>query len=66
MLYMWHLPAPRSISQTHADQPRLIRQLLPDDENARRAATQLEALIDRKNTVEYEAPRSGPDEAQLA
>jgi len=56
----------RSASQTHADQPRLVRQLLPDDEAARRAATQLEALIDRKNTVEYEARRCRPEDAQVS
>lgn len=56
----------RSASSTHADQPRLLRQLLPDIEEARRAATQLEALIDRKNTVEYEARRCRPDDAQVS
>ncbi len=56
----------RSASQTHADQPRLVRQLLPGDENARRAAAQLEALIDRKNTVEYAARRCRPEDAQVS
>jgi len=60
----------RSASQTHADQPRLVRHLLPDDEGARRAVTQLEALIDRKNTaentVEYEARRCRPEDAQVS
>ncbi len=56
----------RSASQTHADQPHLVRQLLPGDENARRAATQLEALIDRKNRVEYEARRCRPEDAQAS
>ncbi len=55
----------RSASQTHADQARLVRQLLPDDEDAQRVATQLEALIDRKNTVEYEARRYRPEDAQV-
>lgn len=45
----------RSASKTHADQVRLLRQLLPDDDAAKRASSQLAALIDRKNTVEYEA-----------
>ncbi len=56
----------RSVSQTHADQSRLVRQLFPDDEDARRAARQLEALIDRKNTVEYEARRCGSEDAQVS
>jgi len=56
----------RSASQTHTDQPRLVRQLLPDNENAHRAATQLEALIDRKNIVEYEARRCRPEDAQTS
>ncbi len=56
----------RSVSQTHADQPRLVRQLLPDNEAARRAATQLEALIDRKHTVEYEARRCRQEDAEAS
>jgi hypothetical protein len=52
------------VGPTHADQPRLDRQLLPDDEDAGRAATQLAALIDRKNTVEYEARRHRPEDAE--
>jgi hypothetical protein len=55
----------RSVSQSHADQARLILQLLPTEE-ARRTASQLEALIDRKNTVEYEARRCSPEEAQIS
>ena len=45
----------RSMSKAHADQVKLLRQLYPDSEPASRAASQLAALIDRKNTVEYEA-----------
>lgn len=45
----------RSASKTHSDQAKLVRQLLPANEAAKRASTQLAALIDRKNTVEYEA-----------
>ena len=56
----------RSASPSHADQPRLLRQLLPDDEEAKRTAAQLEALIDRKNTVEYEARRCQPADAQIS
>jgi HEPN domain-containing protein len=55
----------RSASRTHADQPRLVRELLLDNEDARRAAMQLQGLIDRKNTVEYEARRCRPEDAQI-
>jgi len=61
-----HSGGVRSASQTHADQPRLIRQLLPGNEDARRAAAKLEALIDRKNIVEYEARRCRPEDAQIS
>ncbi len=44
----------RSISQTHMDQVRLIRQLFPGDDEAGKASDHLAALLDRKNTVEYE------------
>jgi len=56
----------RSVSQNHADQPRLIRQLLPEDGAAERAAEQRAALIDLKNTVEYEARRFKSEEAVVA
>ncbi|MHB8731059.1 MAG: HEPN domain-containing protein [bacterium] len=56
----------RSVSKTHADQPRLVRQLFPDDDEARRAATQLESLIDRKNSVEYEARRCRAEDAEVS
>ena len=56
----------RSASQTHADQPRLIRNLLAGKEDVQQAATQLEALIDRKHTVEYEARRCRPEDAQAS
>lgn len=55
----------RSISQTHANQSRLVRQLLPNNDETRRAAAQLEALIDRKNVVEYEARRCRLEDAQV-
>ena len=54
----------RSTSQTHMDQVRLIRQLFPRDEQAKRASSHLAALLDRKNTVEYEGRLSrAPDAA---
>jgi hypothetical protein len=56
----------RSASKTHADQARLLHQLLPDDEAARRASSQLAALIDRKNTVEYEARVCAERDAETA
>lgn len=56
----------RSVSKTHADQVRLLRQLLPDDEAAKRASNHLAALIDRKNTVEYEARVCTPKDAETA
>lgn len=56
----------RCASQTHADQPRLIRNLLAGKEDVQQAATQLEALIDRKHTVEYEARRCRPEDAQAS
>lgn len=56
----------RSASPNHADQERLIRQLLPEDEEAERGAQQLAALIDLKNTVEYEARRFESEEALVA
>jgi HEPN domain-containing protein len=61
-----HAGGVRSASQTHADQPRLVRHLLPGNEDARHAATHLEPLIDRKNTVEYEARRCRADDAQVS
>ena len=56
----------RSISPTHMDQVRLIRELFPDVDEARKASDQLAALLDRKNTVEYEARPSQPNDAQVA
>jgi HEPN domain-containing protein len=44
----------RSISQTHMDQVRLIRQLFPRDDEAKKVSNHLAVLLDRKNTVEYE------------
>jgi HEPN domain-containing protein len=56
----------RSISQTHMDQVRLIQQLFSNDDEARKVSNQLAALLDRKNTVEYEARLSGRHEAEVA
>ena len=56
----------RSASKVHSDQVRLVRQLLPNDESAKRASTQLAALIDRKNTVEYEARTCSQQDAEIA
>jgi HEPN domain-containing protein len=56
----------RSASKTHSDQVKLLRQLLPDDDSAKRASTQLAALIDRKNTVEYEARVCTQQDAETA
>ena len=56
----------RSVSRTHTDQVKLLRQLLPDDDATTRASNQLAALIDRKNTVEYEARVCTEREAETA
>lgn len=56
----------RSASKTHSDQVKLVHQLLPDNDSARRASTQLAALIDRKNTVEYEARVCTQKDAETA
>lgn len=56
----------RAAGQAHADAVRLVRQLFPGDADADRASSQLGALIDRKNTIEYEARRARPDEATTA
>lgn len=56
----------RSASKTHSDQVKLVRQLLPGDDSARRASAQLAALIDRKNTVEYEARICTQKDAEIA
>ena len=45
----------RSVSQTHTDEVRLIRQLFVGDTEAKKASDHLAALLDRKNTAEYEA-----------
>lgn len=45
----------RSISQTHMDQVRLIRQLFSADADSKKASDHLAALLDLKNTAEYEA-----------
>jgi len=45
----------RSISQTHMDQVRMIRQFFAGDTEANKASDHLAALLDRKNTAEYEA-----------
>lgn len=56
----------RSVSQTHMDQVRLLRQLFPGDEDAKKASDQLAALLDRKNTVEYQARLCRAQDAQVA
>ncbi len=56
----------RSVSQTHADQVKLLRELFPDDEPTMQACKQLAALIDRKNVVEYEARLCSRDDAEIA
>lgn len=56
----------RSISQAHTDQVRLIRQLFPGDDEVKKASDQLAALLDRKNTVEYEGRLSQAHDAETA
>ncbi len=56
----------RSISQIHMDQVRLIRQLFPRDEEAKKASNHLAALLDRKNTVEYEGRLCRAHDAEAA
>jgi hypothetical protein len=56
----------RAAGQSHADAVRLVRHLFPGDAEADRASSQLGALIDRKNIIEYEARRARPDEAATA
>ncbi len=56
----------RSISQTHTDQVKLLRELFPDDGVTLQACKQLAALIDRKNTVEYEARLCTQNDAEVA
>jgi len=56
----------RSISQTHMDQVRLVRQLFPGDDEAGKASDHLAASLDRKNTVEYEGRVCQPRDAEAA
>lgn len=56
----------RSISPTHMDQVRLIRQLFPGDDEAKKASSHLGALMDRKNTVEYEGRLCRAHDAEAA
>lgn len=56
----------RCASPTHMDQVRLIRKSFSQDEAAEKAASQLAALIDRKNAVEYEARLCRSDDAERA
>ena len=56
----------RSASQSHSDQVKLLRQLFPDDDATTRVSNQLAALIDRKNTVEYEARPCTQKDAEVA
>lgn len=53
----------RSAGQSHSDAVRLIRQLRPGDEEARRASNQLANVINLKNTIEYEARRASAKDA---
>ena len=55
----------RSVSPAHTDQTRLIRDLFPDDSGAKKAVDQLAAVLDRKNTVEYEARRCTAGDAEI-
>lgn len=45
---------------------KLLRELFPGDSEAVRATSQLAALIDRKNTVEYEARLCTQKDAEVA
>lgn len=56
----------RSASQAHMDQVRLIRQLFEGDSEARKASDHLAALLDLKNTAEYEARLFERAEAETA
>lgn len=56
----------RSISQTHMDQVRLVRQLFMGDDEAKKASDHLAALLDRKNAAEYEARLFQRDDARTA
>ncbi len=56
----------RSVSQSHADQVKLLRELFPEDDGTVRATSQLAALIDRKNTVEYDARLCTQKDAEVA
>ncbi len=56
----------RSTGGSRVEAVRLLSQLFPGDEAARKAGTQLAALIDKKNTVEYEARRCTANEARIA
>ncbi len=56
----------RSTGEPHAEAIRLLTQLFPKDEAARKAGSQLSALIDKKNTVEYDARRCTLGEATTA
>lgn len=55
----------RSVSPSHADQVKLIRQVTGDDQRAGKAAAQMASVLDRKNTVEYEARRCRPEDAEV-
>jgi len=48
------------------DQVRLIRQLFPGDDEAKKASSHLAALLDRKNTVEYEGRLCRVHDAEAA
>lgn len=48
----------RAAGRSHSDAVRLIRQLLPGDDEAQRASNQLANVVNLKNAIEYEARRS--------
>lgn len=53
----------RAAGRSHSDAVRLIRQLLPGDNEAQRASNQLANVVNLKNAIEYEARRATAKEA---
>lgn len=53
----------RAAGQSHSDAVRLIRQLLPGDEEAKRASNQLANVVNLKNSIEYDARRATAKDA---
>ncbi len=56
----------RSVSPSHADLVKLLRELFPKHDATIPVTSQLAALIDRKNTVEYEARLCTQKDAEVA